>query len=321
MAIPSTSLSTNGIPPRLRTQFWSESLRRLFGNLNVDPFGSGTLEGHIECFQLSRLRLYRLEGTPIHVEVLQSAGQADHPSYRILCHVQGTAIFEQGGQRFECGPGDCLIYDQAQPHSITNLTQTRVHAVGIPAEFIRKRRLSLDNIPALRLAADPTSPIVQQFLHSVLSASATLPADAAAGIEDALLHLLLTQFRPDAAVPTQSHSDSLRCRAEAFIATQLHNPELDVGYICTALGCSKRYLHLVFQEQGTSVARYIWQSRIERCRQELESARPGRSITQVAFSWGFSSSAHFSRVFKEHVGLSPTEFKQRHAGPFSVRKN
>lgn len=30
---------------------------------------------------------------------------------------------------------------------------------------------------------------------------------------------------------------------------------------------------------------------------------------QIAFSWGFSNGAHFSRVFREHTGLSPTEFR------------
>lgn len=34
-----------------------------------------------------------------------------------------------------------------------------------------------------------------------------------------------------------------------------------------------------------------------------------RTITDIAFSWGFNNGAHFSRVFREHTGLSPSDFR------------
>ncbi|CAN0543620.1 unnamed protein product, partial [Laminaria digitata] len=34
------------------------------------------------------------------------------------------------------------------------------------------------------------------------------------------------------------------------------------------------------------------------------------SISEVAYRWGFSSSAHFSRSFRDHFGLSPREHRR-----------
>jgi len=34
-----------------------------------------------------------------------------------------------------------------------------------------------------------------------------------------------------------------------------------------------------------------------------------RPITDIALSWGFNSPSHFSRVFREHTGKSPSEFR------------
>jgi AraC-like DNA-binding protein len=34
-----------------------------------------------------------------------------------------------------------------------------------------------------------------------------------------------------------------------------------------------------------------------------------RSISDIAYDWGFSSNAHFSRAFKRHTGMSPRDFK------------
>jgi AraC-like DNA-binding protein len=54
-----------------------------------------------------------------------------------------------------------------------------------------------------------------------------------------------------------------------------------------------------------TVSDYIWQARLQNCRQELE-AQGGKTITDVAFSWGFSSSSHFSRVFRKYFGIVPS---------------
>ena len=39
-------------------------------------------------------------------------------------------------------------------------------------------------------------------------------------------------------------------------------------------------------------------------------AQAQRTITDIAFSWGFNNGAHFSRVFREHTGLSPSDFRE-----------
>ena len=39
-------------------------------------------------------------------------------------------------------------------------------------------------------------------------------------------------------------------------------------------------------------------------------AQAQRTITDIAFSWGFNNGAHFSRVFREHAGLSPSDFRE-----------
>ena len=40
--------------------------------------------------------------------------------------------------------------------------------------------------------------------------------------------------------------------------------------------------------------------------QEAHGQRP---ITEIALSCGFSNLSHFSRVFREHTGRSPSEFR------------
>jgi len=51
---------------------------------------------------------------------------------------------------------------------------------------------------------------------------------------------------------------------------------------------------------------------LQQNREDLASAaQRKRSITEIAFSWGFNSSPHFSRLFKERYGISPRRYRAR----------
>ncbi|MBI3198897.1 MAG: helix-turn-helix domain-containing protein, partial [Rhodospirillales bacterium] len=67
----------------------------------------------------------------------------------------------------------------------------------------------------------------------------------------------------------------------------------------------------LFEPRG-GVAAYIQQQRILRARAELsDPAHAHRRIFEIAFDGGFSSEAHFSRVFRRAFGLSPSEARAR----------
>ena len=75
---------------------------------------------------------------------------------------------------------------------------------------------------------------------------------------------------------------------------------------------SPRYLHRLFEAEGQSVGRWIWAARLDCCRRDLaDPAQAGRSITDIAFAWGFSDIAHFSRSFRARYGDSPRAFRAR----------
>ena len=91
---------------------------------------------------------------------------------------------------------------------------------------------------------------------------------------------------------------------KSYIDDHLHDPNLTIGQISAALSRSKRYLHMAFATEGISISEYIWQARLEKCRHDLEAAKTtAKSVTDIAFSWGFSSSSHFCRLFKQKYGV------------------
>jgi len=99
---------------------------------------------------------------------------------------------------------------------------------------------------------------------------------------------------------------ALRDRVKLYIASHLGDPELSIAKLASLTGCTKRYLHMAFRPEEISISDYILKQRVERCREDLlNPAFAHKSITDIAYSWGFNNSNHFSRCFKQAFGISP----------------
>ena len=83
------------------------------------------------------------------------------------------------------------------------------------------------------------------------------------------------------------------------------------------MNCSRRSLERFFQENtGMSPARYRLQCRIVRAKELLKFSR--KSVVQVSGECGFGDQSHFTKVFKEEVGLTPRAWRnkeQAQSGP------
>jgi AraC-like DNA-binding protein len=97
---------------------------------------------------------------------------------------------------------------------------------------------------------------------------------------------------------------------QAFIDQNLANPELGPATIAAAHHISERYLYLIFAGQRTSVAGWIRDRRLQGCRQDLaDPALRDRPVAAIAIRWGFTTPAHFSRVFRRAFGIPPGQFR------------
>jgi AraC-like DNA-binding protein len=119
-------------------------------------------------------------------------------------------------------------------------------------------------------------------------------------------------IRPESASTRLDQCVQLRPRIEHFIETHLPEPSLNPAVIAESVGISVRHLHRIFAAKGCTVTEWIRERRLERCRSDLaDPCLRERSITDVAFFWGFSDSAHFSHCFRQEFGVSPRQFRAK----------
>lgn len=127
-----------------------------------------------------------------------------------------------------------------------------------------------------------------------------------AAFEDALIALI----KPTIHYCTPSQLPMHYEQAERYILENLSHPTLCPLQISQHLNISLRHLHRLFSEQNYSITQFILNARLERIKQDLQNhCFKDQSITEIALKWGFCDSAHFSKKFKQHYGVSPRTFR------------
>jgi len=96
-------------------------------------------------------------------------------------------------------------------------------------------------------------------------------------------------------------------RAVDYITRNLDHP-LRLEEVARAACFSPYHFHRIFQGlMGETLASFVKRVRLERSLYLL-SHREGAMLTDVALACGFSSSSDFSRSFRAHYGVPPSEF-------------
>jgi AraC-like DNA-binding protein len=97
----------------------------------------------------------------------------------------------------------------------------------------------------------------------------------------------------------------------ALLENSYSEDDLHMEKLQRELHLSKSYLAKIFKEvTGVTIFEYVYRKRINEAK-ILFLLHPSLTVTEVCFQLGFKHLAHFSRLFKQHVGLSPDRYKKQ----------
>jgi AraC-like DNA-binding protein len=314
-------MNTDEVVPAERVAFWSDWIARLFQGLQSDQYGDADFDGRASTLHAGDVVLTHLEASRHRVMRSSSIARATEiPYLKIVAPFVGCAGVGQKGRETWVTPGQWSIYDTTDSYAVANPERVEHLIVMLPRQAFAERGLpspGLDPLMARRLGGSGgVSRLALETMRNAYRELPHMPEAAARGVGDAitqLVHLSLLELAGSTTAATQR--EALRERIKQHVAQRLGDPGLTVDSIARALNCSRRQLYNVFAEEPDGVAGYILACRLRACREAFANPQHARrSITDIALGFGFSNMAHFSRVFRAHLGMTPTDCRRAALG-------
>jgi AraC family transcriptional regulator len=195
-------------------------------------------------------------------------------------------------------------------------TDYEVVVCAMDASLVNEVHMELDGRPEgeLRFRADFEDSAAQQLMNLLF-------ADLAAGYPagrlytDHLIHALVYRYlfigREDAPPNAVKQISALPKHILRRVTERMRtlDTELSLQVLAKESGYSRVHFVRMFRAAtGYTPHNYLLKLRLDRARELLAS--PALSLTDIALECGFSSHSHLSRVFRQVLGATPSEYRR-----------
>jgi AraC-like DNA-binding protein len=246
------------------------------------------------------LELLSLRSGSGPVNLAASAG----PGAIGLIFADQLASVSQAQGAVELNSGEWAVFKINRQVEVDGAGSTRIAMIDPAAFYEHWAALGALSLKPFG-AEESINRIVFSLFGSIFAEAPRLRPGEGEELAEAALHVLKRALNLAAA--SQTPRVALHKRVRELVDWRIRDPSLSPDMIAKILRCSPRHVHRAFEGEAETLSQYILRRRLERCRQDLSAPQLGRrSITEVAFSWGFNNASHFSRVFKRQFGFPPS---------------
>jgi AraC-like DNA-binding protein len=311
--------STDALRVVGKAQAWNEIYSGTLAAADFIPheanFSAGLMMSQVGPLSLARLATGRCA-------IRRTAAHIDGTSpklYSIIIQANGRGLFAQGRNRSVLNPGDFALCDHAMPHSRLLQTNAEMLLIRVPAEMIGDYLPKPQDLCGRRLPGSagltPSAAVMATSLWRRLEQGFSSP------YEDCLAHHLLELIATCYAMAfgpmldgTPS-ADDLLVTVQNHVEDRLYDPDFKPGSIAAELHLLPSEVRGLFDSLDQTPRGYVLGRRLQEAARRLRDPRwQGHTIAEIAHCCGFTSSAMFTRSFRERYDLSPTQYREG-AGP------
>jgi AraC-like DNA-binding protein len=307
--------STDGLPPHKRLSYWHDVTRSMLAPQVARPVDRSAFCGRMTCLDLGDIRVVELNASGSTVTCSNPASLSAEPFFLVRMAIDCEITSVQAGRESRLRPGDFTLCDTSHPYQLSFRDRTGVLVLRIARSRLLQYIGRPEELLGIPMRGDSgLSGLASRHLRDLWRSSQEfIDHGACTRMTELTMQLLASAYSllPRAEAERSCLVAGHRAQIVEFIERHLSDPDLAPPVIAVALRVTPAYLHKLFSGNSETVSRYILRRRLQECARALKNAaQSSRSVTDIAFSFGFNSLPHFCRVFKERYGESPSDFRR-----------
>ena len=228
---------------------------------------------------------------------------------------EGQSEQIQTGTNFHCVIGDAPIYCAAEPGIRVEIATVSVRIPGLIWEakelteddFADSGYILLPSVTSFSEADEMREyeVLIHQYIHAYMNGGHGEELLRYAIVYD-LLYRMDTMVRQSAGGMTDKYLAYYVKKTDYAMRTR-YAEKLTVSGLAKDFGITPNYLSAIYREAyGVTFSHRLTDIRIERAKQMI--LHSGLHLAQIAVQVGYSSESHLRKRFRQHVGISITEF-------------
>ncbi|MBQ7821911.1 MAG: AraC family transcriptional regulator [Clostridia bacterium] len=235
--------------------------------------------------------------------------------------LSGNGEYMLGNKRYCVGPGDLLIIRSNEQHCIPSIASDTFTSFNIQLSSYYLWNICSDYIPLNKIQAlsNPNIPIVQRITDDNIilcfkKLAELYKSEDTADIFNTRIEVIKAINMIAEMIDTDDTCNGpsvagLRHiqKATDFIKQNYQRP-ISLDDIAKSAAMSRSYLSSTFKTvTGVSPYNFLSATRIEKAVELLKDT--DKTVMDIAFECGFTSLTSFNKLFKQLIGITPTELR------------
>jgi len=309
-----TIFSTDEVHPRDRFDYWHSVACRTIVAHDSTPTCRQTFHAQLRRGALAEIELIEFDAGGF--DFSRSGRHRESEDLLICRQLSGAMTLEQCGREIALHAGSFMVLDPRVPYTGSFLPSASLLVLKVPRQLLESRLGRAPQLMSVSVAPVQGEAALTSALLAMLPEIAEGLAKGAAEemVREQVLDLVALSVSK-AMGKDRARVSSARAvvlmKVRSAVEARLADPALDARSVAVAAGVSLRYANAALAGEGTSIGRLIQSRRLLRCRRALEDpSQVHRTVSEIAYGWGFSDMTHFGRKFKAAFGLLPSEYRK-----------
>lgn len=303
--------NTSFLPLEERAGYWHDKVKKYIVELDAGQVGTANIQASLLHYDLDAIKLNH---------IMASAHGVQRNSYNINNDARDTLMLGlvlkgegfalQGNKGAEQKAGDLVIYNSNYPYALAFPNFVEMYVLSLPLN-LASSSLGLTNqqnlIKISRGSKRGDFSLAKVFNLVDSYRQGRINKDIAS---DLLLDNIAGLLHSKSTSSYVKGLEQLLIRSKKTIDANLQDEEFSVEKLAFVLHTSTRQIARAFQLEGVTAGNFIRIRRLESCYEEITLTGKAANLSEIAYKWGFNHPSHFSRAFRQHYGVSPSEHKK-----------